>query len=346
MNVAGEGRDARRFLVTGGAGFIGSNFVKYLLARPQVEAVYVLDNLTYAGRLENLEACSNDSRYRFGRADLAVRGEVEAFLEDADFDCVVHMAAESHVDRSISDPGPFFYSNVIGTYNLLEALRRSAWVDTERRNLFVHVSTDEVFGSLGPEGFFHAESPYKPNSPYAASKAASDHVVRSYYETFGFPALITNCTNNFGPNQLPEKLIPLVIVRCLRGQPIPVYGTGENVRDWIFVTDHCAAIEAAIERGKPGMSYLLGGGNQWRNIDLIEVICSLMDKLHPSGAPHRRLISFVKDRAGHDFRYAIDSGTAREQLGWDSGRDFADRLEETVLWYIQNPEWWSAILPE
>lgn len=329
-------------LITGGAGFIGSNFVYLVLKRRPDWRVTVLDALTYAGNLSNLEAAFDDERFRFIKADLEDEQAVRELFERERYSSVVHFAAESHVDRSIAGPGAFVRTNILGTYNLLEAARNT-WGD-ERDRLFVHVSTDEVFGSLGADGLFSEESPYRPNSPYSASKAASDHLARAYFHTYGMPVIITNCSNNYGPFQFPEKLIPLMVTNCLQGKELPVYGDGMNVRDWLYVEDHCSALEAVIEKGRPGETYNIGGNSERTNIELVRGICAIMDRLHPDGAPHDRLIRFVTDRPGHDLRYAIDSSKIQNELGWSPAFSFEKALEATVQWYVDEESWWRRIL--
>lgn len=320
-------------LVTGGAGFIGSNFVASTIAATG-EPIVNLDKLTYAGSLRNLEALREDARHIFVQGDIGDRALVRGLLQKHKPRAIVHLAAESHVDRSIAGPAAFVQTNVVGTSSLLEEAR--AFSDQIR---FLHVSTDEVYGSLGAtDPAFTETTPYAPNSPYAASKAAADHLVRAYHHTYGLATLTTNCSNNYGPHQFPEKLIPLTINNALAGKPLPVYGDGKNVRDWLYVLDHCEALRLVLERGRPGETYNIGGGAERANIDLVNAICSLLDKAVPrkGGARYAELISFVKDRPGHDRRYAIDSARIARELGWRPREDFASGLKKTVDWYVQN----------
>src|SRR5687767_9412750 len=320
-------------LVTGGAGFVGANFVLSTL-QESGEPIVNLDKLTYAGNLRSLKALESDPRHVFVQGDICDRELVRALLKTHQPRAIVHFAAESHVDRSISGPASFIQTNVLGTFALLEEARAFAG---EIR--FVHVSTDEVYGSLGPtDAPFTETTPYAPNSPYAASKAAADHLVRAYHHTYGLQTLTTNCSNNYGPRQFPEKLIPLTISNALAGKPLPVYGDGKNVRDWLYVLDHCEALRLVLERGRPGETYNIGGGAERANIDLVNTICGLLDKAVPrkGGARYAELISFVKDRPGHDRRYAIDSAKIARELGWKPREDFASGLKKTVDWYVQN----------
>ena len=320
-------------LVTGGAGFIGSNFVASTIAATG-EPIVNLDKLTYAGSLRNLEDLRDDARHIFVQGDIQDRALVRGLLQKHKPRAIVHLAAESHVDRSIAGPALFIQTNVMGTLSLLEEAR--AFSEHIR---FLHVSTDEVYGSLGPaDPAFTETTPYAPNSPYAASKAAADHLVRAYHHTYGLPTLTTNCSNNYGPHQFPEKLIPVIIDSALAGKPLPVYGDGKNVRDWLFVLDHCEALRLVLERGRPGETYNIGGGAERANIDLVNTICGLLDKAVPrkGGARYAELISFVKDRPGHDRRYAIDSAKIARELGWKPREDFASGLKKTVDWYVQH----------
>ena len=319
-------------LVTGGAGFIGSNFVASTIAATG-EPIVNLDKLTYAGSLRNLERLRGDARHTFVQGDIGDRALVRGLLQKHKPRAIVHLAAESHVDRSIAGPAPFIQTNVVGTFSLLEEAR--AFSDQIR---FLHVSTDEVYGSLGPaDPAFSETTPYAPNSPYAASKAAADHLVRAYHHTYGLPTLTTNCSNNFGPYQFPEKLIPVTINNALAGKPLPVYGDGRNVRDWLYVLDHCEALRLVLERGRPGETYNIGGGGERANIDLVKTICGLLDKAAPrKSGTYAELISFVKDRPGHDRRYAIDSGKIARELGWRAREDFESGLAKTVRWYVEN----------
>jgi dTDP-glucose 4,6-dehydratase len=329
-------------LVTGGAGFIGSNFVLSTLAQAG-ETIVNLDKLTYAGSLKNLEALRGDARHTFVQGDIADRVLVRGLLERHRPRAIVHLAAETHVDRSIEGPAEFVQTNVVGTFCLLEEARAywSALAAPERAAFrFLHVSTDEVYGSLAPEDpAFTEETPYAPNSPYSASKASSDHLVRAYHHTYGLPTLVTNCSNNYGPHQFPEKLIPLMIHHALAGKPLPVYGDGLYVRDWLYVLDHCAALREVLARGRPGEVYNVGGGAEKRNIDLVTALCALLDEAKPrTGGSYASLISFVKDRLGHDRRYAIDSGKIRRELGWRPQESFESGLRQTVRWYLERRE--------
>jgi len=329
-------------LVTGGAGFIGSNFVLGTVAQAG-EPVVNLDKLTYAGSLRNLDALRGDARHTFVQGDICDREQLRKLLEQHRPRAIVHLAAESHVDRSIQGPAEFVQTNVVGTFALLEE-SRAYWQDLaapERTAFrFLHISTDEVYGSLGPEApAFTEETPYAPNSPYSASKAASDHLVRAYHHTYGLPTLITNCSNNYGPHQFPEKLIPLMIHHALAGKPLPVYGDGLNVRDWLYVEDHCAALREVLARGRPGEVYNVGGGAEMKNIDLVRTLCALLDDASPrTGGSYASLITFVQDRPGHDRRYAIDAGKIRRELGWQPQESFESGLRKTVRWYLANLE--------
>lgn len=336
-------------LVTGGAGFIGSNFVRYLLKKEPEARVINLDALTYAGNLENLEDLPGAERHIFVHGDIRDRELVEGLFREYGIDTVVHFAAETHVDRSILDPEPFIQTNVVGTYTLLEAARR-AWLQDgggPRSELrFHHVSTDEVFGALGPhDPAFSETTPYAPNSPYAASKAASDHLVRAYGHTYGLPVSITNCSNNYGPYMFPEKLIPLMILNALSGQPLPVYGDGMQIRDWLYVEDHCEAIHAVIREGKAGETYVVGGGNQPPNIEVVHIICRILDERLPDSpyTPHEGLIRYVADRPGHDRRYAMDIRRIQRDLGWEPRHSLAAGLAETVDWYLAHPGWVESV---
>jgi dTDP-glucose 4,6-dehydratase len=329
-------------LVTGGAGFIGSNFVLDWLATESTPVVN-LDKLTYAGNLGNLVSVRNDPRHVFVRGDICDRDLVAELLKQHQPRAIVHFAAESHVDRSIQGPGEFIKTNVIGTFSLLEEARAywSSLAPDERASFrFLHVSTDEVYGTLGTDDPAFTESTaYAPNSPYAASKAGSDHLVRAYHHTYGLPTITTNCSNNYGPYQFPEKLIPLVILNAFQGKPLPVYGDGRNVRDWLFVGDHCNAIRVALAHGTPGETYNIGGSAERANIDVVTSICAVLDELRPQGAPHRRLITYVTDRPGHDRRYAVDTGRIRSELEWEPRTRFENGLRATVEWYLGNMEW-------
>ena len=332
--------------VTGGAGFIGSNFVLRWLARLD-EPVLVIDKLTYAGNLDNLAEVQSDARYAFERVDICDRPRIESLLAQHQPRALVHFAAESHVDRSIHGPGEFVRTNVNGTFELLEAAR-AFWsgLDARARQLFrfLHVSTDEVYGSLGAtDPAFSETTPYAPNSPYSASKAASDHLVRAYHHTYGLPTLTGNCSNNYGPFQFPEKLIPLSIANALDGKPLPVYGDGQNVRDWLFVTDHCDALMRVLEAGRPGETYNIGGKNEVTNIDVVQAICAILDELRPRDRPYAQQITFVTDRLGHDRRYAIDPRKIEGELGWQPAETFDTGLRRTVRWYLDHAEWVARV---
>jgi dTDP-glucose 4,6-dehydratase len=333
----------RRLLVTGGAGFIGSNFIRYWTARHPQDRVVNLDALTYAGNLESLADIETVSAYRFLHGDITDRECVGAIFAEEAIDTVVNFAAESHVDRSILGPESFIRTNVQGTFVLLEAARTS-WGDFSGGQRFLHVSTDEVYGSLSTdEPAFTESRAYQPNSPYSASKAASDHLVRAYHHTWGLPVLTTNCSNNYGPFQFPEKLIPLVILNALEGRSIPVYGDGQNVRDWLYVEDHCRGIEAVIEKGVPGEVYNIGGENEWHNLDIVNLICARLNTLHPRASDYRELVTFVKDRPGHDRRYAIDATKIRRELGWKPRHDFRSGIEQTIHWYLEHRDWCDRV---
>jgi len=328
-----------KILVTGGAGFIGFNFVRGLLASESTTDIIVLDKLTYAGNPRSIAELAGRPRFRFVRGDIGDRELVRGLLADVRPDAVVHFAAESHVDRSIDGPIDFVMTNVVGTTLLLEECRRHLAGPHAPGFRFVQVSTDEVFGALGATGAFVETTPYDPRSPYSASKAAGDHLVSAYVHTYGFPAVITNCSNNYGPYQFPEKLIPLVIARALAGKSLPVYGKGDNVRDWIYVTDHCAAVRAVMARGRVGEAYLIGARTERRNLDVVEAVCDLLDEMAPVEGTHRARIELVTDRPGHDFRYAIDPGKIERELGWHAQTTFADGLRATVGWYLANRAW-------
>jgi dTDP-glucose 4,6-dehydratase len=338
----------KNILVTGGAGFIGANFVRYLLkAEAQVKVVN-LDLLTYAGSLENLKDLSDAERHCFVQGDICDGELVARLLREHAIDTVIHFAAESHVDRSILGPADFVRTNVMGTFTLLDAAKQF-WAESGgfsgRR--FHHVSTDEVFGSLSPDDpAFCETTPYDPRSPYSASKASSDHLVRAYFHTYGLPTTITNCSNNYGPYQFPEKLIPLMVLNAVRGKPLPIYGDGKQIRDWLYVEDHCEAIYLVAKDGKSGETYNVGGGNQPYNIDLVTEICSILDELHPASAPHAALMTHVTDRPGHDRRYAMDITKIRQELGWTPRHDIESGMRATVQWYLKNTDWVQTILKQ
>jgi dTDP-glucose 4,6-dehydratase len=339
----------KQILVTGGAGFIGANFVRHLLqAEPQAHVV-TLDALTYAGSLENLKDLPHADRHTFVQGDIRDGDLVRGLLIEHRIDTIVHFAAETHVDRSILGPEPFIQTNVIGTFNLLEAARRYWLADSARppeASRFHHVSTDEVYGSLGPDDpAFSEATPYAPNSPYAASKASSDHLVRAYAHTYGLPITLSNCSNNYGPYQFPEKLIPLMILNARAGRPLPVYGDGRQIRDWLFVTDHCDAIHKILIKGKAGETYNIGGGNQPANMSIVETICDMLDEFQPlpSNDSHHRLIRFVADRPGHDRRYAMDINKIRRELGWEPRHSLTEGLRVTVEWYLSHTDWTAAV---
>jgi dTDP-glucose 4,6-dehydratase len=329
----------KTILVTGGAGFIGSHVVRLFVSRYPDYRIVNLDALTYAGNLENLQEVEGKPNYTFERGDITDARTIEALFSRYGFDAVIHLAAESHVDRSIMDPLSFVRTNVLGTGILLNACRKH-WRQDDEEKLFYHVSTDEVYGSLGAEGYFTEETRYDPRSPYSASKAGSDHLVRAYYHTYGLPVVISNCSNNYGSHQFPEKLIPLAIRNIRDSKPVPVYGMGENIRDWLWVNDHAWAIDVIFHHGKRGETYNIGGFNEWRNIDLIRLLCDIMDrKLNREKGTSAKLITFVTDRAGHDLRYAIDATKLNRQLNWQPSVQFEEGLEKTVDWYLQNAEW-------
>ena len=329
-------------LVTGGAGFIGANFLLDWLAT-ESSPVVNLDLLTYAGNPENLASLAQDKRHVFVQGDINDRALVSGLLAQHQPSAIVHLAAESHVDRSILGPGEFVQTNMVGTFNLLEAAR-AYWsgLSAPAKGLFrfLHVSTDEVYGSLGADDpAFSETTAYAPNSPYAASKAGSDHLVRAYHHTYGLPTVTTNCSNNYGPLQFPEKLIPLMIRNALQGKPLPVYGDGTNVRDWLYVSDHCAGIRAALKQGRLGETYNIGGNSEKTNLEVVHALCAILDALNPTGAPHAKLITFVKDRPGHDWRYAIDATKMRAELNWEPQERFETGLRKTVQWYLDHPQW-------
>lgn len=333
----------KTIIITGGAGFIGSHVVRRFVTNYPNYRIVNLDALTYAGNLENLKDVENASNYVFEHADITDEAQIESVFSKYQPEAVIHLAAESHVDRSISGPMAFVKTNIIGTVNLLNAARK-LWNGNWEGKRFYHVSTDEVYGSLGEEGLFYETTAYDPRSPYSASKASSDHLVRAYYHTYGLPIVISNCSNNYGPNHFPEKLIPLAIHRIQNNQEIPVYGKGENVRDWLYVEDHAAAIDVVFHKGPNGETYNIGGNNEWTNIDLIRLLCEIMDeKLGREAGTSEKLITFVKDRAGHDLRYAIDSTKLKTELGWQPSLTFEEGLPKTVDWYLANQEWLGRV---
>lgn len=332
-----------RLLVTGGCGFIGCNLIRHIIDQPSIELLVNLDCLTYAGSLENVKDVADRPKYRFEKVDLRDKQSVVEVVQRHDITHVMHLAAESHVDRSITGPGDFIHTNVVGTFNLLEACRNHWFASSggiangqAQSHRFHHVSTDEVYGSLGPTGFFTEETPYAPNSPYSASKAASDHLVRAYHHTYGLPVVITNCSNNYGPYQYPEKLIPVVINKVIRREPIPVYGDGMNVRDWLYVGDHADALWTVLTKGKNAEVYNIGGHNEWPNINIVKLICDLVDEFAPElGCKSQGLISYVKDRPGHDRRYAIDATKIKDDLAWVPKETFETGIRKTVEWYLK-----------
>jgi len=336
-------------LVTGGAGFIGSNFVLDWLANPHAEPVVNLDKLTYAGNLANLEAVQNDTRHHFVQGDIGDVVLIEKLLREHPIRAVVNFAAESHVDRSIHGPGEFIHTNVVGTFHLLESVR-AYWTNLAEPQKasfrFLHVSTDEVYGSLSPtDPAFSETNPYEPNSPYSASKAASDHLVRAWHHTYGLPVLTTNCSNNYGPYHFPEKLIPLVILNALNGKPLPIYGDGQQVRDWLYVKDHCSAIRRVLEAGRLGETYNVGGWNEKANLEVVKTICSILDGLRPKpSGQYADQITFVTDRPGHDRRYAIDASKLERELGWKPAETFESGIAKTVQWYLEHPEWIAGVV--
>ncbi len=333
----------KTLLITGGAGFIGSHVVRRFVNEYPDYQIVNLDKLTYAGNLENLKDVENSPNYLFVKGDITDAAFLETLFNQYQFDGVIHLAAESHVDRSISNPMEFVMTNVVGTVNLLN-MCKMIWNGQYENKLFYHVSTDEVYGELGDDGKFLETTPYDPNSPYSASKASSDHFVRAYHHTYGLPVKISNCSNNYGSHHFPEKLIPLMIHNILNMKPLPVYGKGENVRDWLYVVDHARAIDVIFHQGKMGDTYNIGGNNEWKNIDLVKLLCQLMDsKLGREAGTSEKLIHYVTDRAGHDFRYAIDAGKLMNELGWEPSVTFEQGLEKTVEWYLSNQEWLTHV---
>ena len=335
----------KKILVTGGAGFIGSAVIRQFINDTDSSVINV-DKLTYAGNLQSLATVSDNPRYRFEQVDICDAAEVARVFREHQPDAVMHLAAESHVDRSISGPADFIQTNIVGTYILLESAR-NYWngLDAQRKASFRfhHISTDEVYGSLGETGFFTEETAYEPNSPYSASKASSDHLVRAWHHTYGFPVVTTNCSNNYGPYHFPEKLIPLVILNAVNGKPLPIYGKGDNIRDWLYVDDHARALRLVLERGKLGETYNIGGWNEKTNLEVVQAICKTLDELHPQGAPHSKLITYVADRPGHDKRYAIDATKISQDLGWKPQETFESGLRKTVEWYLRNTDWVSGV---
>ena len=337
-----------RILVTGGAGFIGSALVRYLIAETDYELLNV-DLLTYAGNESSLRSVVDDPRYRFVQADICNADKMAALLADFRPHIITHLAAESHVDRSIDGPAAFIQTNIVGTYILLAAtLDYWRTLDGDDRSAFRfhHISTDEVFGALGGDGFFNEETAYDPRSPYSASKASSDHLVSAWHHTYGLPVVVTNCSNNYGPFHFPEKLIPLIIIKCLSGEALPVYGSGANVRDWLYVEDHIRALRAVFERGRVGESYMVGGNSERTNLAVVKTICAILDRVRPrgNGASYVDQISYVADRPGHDFRYAIDASKLKKDLGWEPLHTFETGIERTILWYLDNEDWWRDII--
>ncbi|MEP2448765.1 MAG: dTDP-glucose 4,6-dehydratase [Balneola sp.] len=338
-------KDKRKVIVTGGAGFIGSALIRLIINQTNYQVLNI-DKLTYAGHLESLESVSDSERYQFEQVDICNGKEIERIFNDFNPDLIMHLAAESHVDRSIDGSAEFIKTNINGTHTLLEEAKKY-WqnLDAIKKGSFrfVHVSTDEVYGSLGEEGFFTEETPYDPRSPYSSSKASSDHLVRAWHHTHGLPILITNCSNNYGPYQFPEKLIPVVILKALQGKDIPVYGTGENVRDWLFVDDHARALLKVVQEGAPGETYNIGGHNEKQNIEVVHTICDTLDELVTKDLSYREQITFVTDRPGHDFRYAIDASKIEKELGWKPEETFESGIKNTIEWYLENVNWIEAV---
>lgn len=334
---------SKKILITGGAGFIGSHVIRLFVNKYPDYVIINLDALTYAGNLENLKDVEQQKNYRFIKANILDATVLDQIFQEQKITDVIHLAAESHVDRSILSPLDFVYTNIIGTVNLLNAAKK-AWADNMQEHLFYHISTDEVFGSLGDTGFFTETTAYDPRSPYSASKASSDHFVRAYHETYDLPSIVSNCSNNYGPNHFPEKLIPLFIHNIIEKKPLPVYGDGLYTRDWLYVKDHARAIDTIFHQGNPGETYNIGGFNEWKNIDLVKLLCSLMDqKLGRAKGESEQLITYVKDRPGHDRRYAIDASKIKEQFGWEPSVTFEQGLSETIDWYLNNTEWLQRV---
>jgi len=335
----------KTILITGGAGFIGSAVVRQMINETNYKVVNV-DKLTYAGNLQSLVSVSDNPRYKFEQIDICDAVEVSRVFQEHRPDAIMHLAAESHVDRSITGPADFIQTNIVGTYTLLEAAR-AHWnsLEGERKAnfRFHHISTDEVYGSLGDAGFFTEDTAYEPNSPYSASKASSDHLVRAWHHTYGLPVVTTNCSNNYGPYHFPEKLIPLVILNAVNGKPLPIYGKGDNIRDWLYVDDHARALRTVLETGKLGETYNIGGWNEKTNLEVVQAICTILDELHPPGAPHNKLITYVTDRPGHDKRYAIDATKIADDLGWRPQETFETGLRKTVAWYLENTDWVEGV---